>query len=73
MERVYDHRDTNLSDGRRKVRWSLPGSGKRGGVRVIYYNQLQNGQIWLLVIYRKSDQDNIPAHILKRIRDTLES
>lgn len=23
--------------GLRKIRWSLPGKGKRGGVRVIYY------------------------------------
>jgi mRNA-degrading endonuclease RelE of RelBE toxin-antitoxin system len=25
------------SGGLRKIRWGLPGSGKRGGIRVIYY------------------------------------
>ena len=33
------------SGGVLKVRWSLKGRGKRGGVRVIYYNRLANGEI----------------------------
>ncbi|KAF0807846.1 hypothetical protein A167_02821 [Alcanivorax sp. S71-1-4] len=37
------------SGGCRKVRWSVAGSGKRGGVRVIYFTRLANGEIWLLV------------------------
>src|ERR1700722_10709818 len=37
--------------GLRKVRWSRPGMGKRGGARVIYYNVLDDGCIWLLIIY----------------------
>ncbi|WP_338114215.1 transcriptional regulator [Thiorhodococcus mannitoliphagus] len=31
--------------GVRKVRWSMSGSGKQGGVRVIYYNRLADGRI----------------------------
>jgi len=31
--------------GCRKVRWTRAGTGKRGGVRVIDYNQLENGTI----------------------------
>ena len=60
------------SGGCRKVRWSRAGMGKRGGVRVIYYNQLDNGLIYLLVIYAKAVRGNIPAHILKAIRETLD-
>ncbi len=45
--------------GARKVRWSIPGQGKRGGVRVIYFNRLDDGVIYLLAIYRKADQANI--------------
>ena len=60
------------SGGCRKVRWSMPGTGKRGGVRVIYFNLLPNGEIWLLVIYSKSVTGNIPAHILKAIREAIE-
>lgn len=60
------------SGGCRKVRWSVAGSGKRGGARIIYFNRLANGEIWLLVIYSKSVTGNIPAHILKSIREAIE-
>src|SRR5437867_5251223 len=42
------------SGGCRKVRWGRAGGGKRGGVRVIYYNQLADSRIWLLLMYTKS-------------------
>jgi hypothetical protein len=58
--------------GCRKVRWARQGVGKRGGVRVIYFNRLANGVIYLLVIYAKSVRDNIPAHILKAIKEELD-
>ncbi|MGE6608880.1 hypothetical protein ACQKE4_20665, partial [Halomonas sp. NPDC076908] len=61
------------SGGCRKVRWSVAGSGKRGGVRVIYFTKLANGEIWLLVIYKKAVKENIPAHILKSVREVLEN
>ncbi|HET9680024.1 MAG TPA: transcriptional regulator [Gammaproteobacteria bacterium] len=60
------------SGGCRKVRWKMPGMGKRGGARVIYFVQHANGEIWLLTIYSKSIQSNIPAHILKAIREEIE-
>jgi hypothetical protein len=50
----------------------MTGTGKRGGVRVIYFNRLHNGEIWLLVIYSKKVTGNIPAHILKAIREAIE-
>jgi hypothetical protein len=61
------------SGGCRKVRWSRQGAGKRGGVRVIYYNQLTEGCIYLLLIYAKSATDNIPAAVLKSIKETLHA
>lgn len=60
------------SGGVRKIRWSRKGTGKRGGVRVIYYNRLANGEIWLLLIYAKNKHENIPAHVLKAIKEELE-
>ncbi len=42
-----------------------------GGARVIHFNRLANGEIWLLVIYRKSVKGNIPAHTLKAIREVI--
>lgn len=59
------------SGGCRKVRWAASGRGKRGGARVIYYNRLDEGRIWLLVIYTKAVRGNIPAHILRAIKEAL--
>ena len=60
------------SGGIRKVRWKRKGMGKRGGTRVVYYNRLESGTIWLLLIYAKSAQENIPAHILKQIKEEID-
>ena len=61
------------SGGVRKVRWSRKGTGKRGGVRVVYFNRLANGEIWLLLIYAKSVQDNIPAAVLRALKQEIEN
>lgn len=55
------------------MRWSRQGTGKRGGVRVIYYNRLVYGEIWLLLIYTKSARENIPAHILRAIKAEVDN
>jgi len=59
------------SGGCRKIRWARAGSGKRGGVRVIYTTHLLVGVVVLLVIYAKSARDNIPAHVLKQIVEEM--
>jgi hypothetical protein len=61
------------SGGCRKVRWARPGTGKRGGVRVIYFTHLMAGEIWLLLVYAKSVRASIPGHILKAIREEIEN
>ena len=61
------------SGGVRKVRWGSAGRGKRGGVRVIYFNRLVNGEIWLLLVYGKSVRENIPAHVLRQIKEEIEN
>jgi hypothetical protein len=60
------------SGGVRKVRWSRKGTGKRGGVRVVYFNRLANGEIWLLLIYAKSALDNVPTNVLKQLKLEIE-
>jgi hypothetical protein len=59
------------SGGCRKIRWTRKGIGKSGGVRVIYYNMLEDETIWLLLIYAKNKHENIPAHILKAIKEEI--
>jgi len=46
--------------------------GKTRGARIIYFNRLTNGEIWLLLIYTKNVTANIPAHLLKAIRQEIE-
>ena len=60
------------SGGCRKVRWAREGTGKRGGVRVIHYNRLADGVIYLLLIYAKGAQETIAPAILKKIRETID-
>ncbi len=44
--------------GIRKVRWSRAGTGKRGGVRVIYFYHDSAMPLYLLMIYAKSQREN---------------
>ena len=57
--------------GLRKVRWNRAGMGKRGGARVIYFNQLDRGVIWLLIVYAKAKFDNLPTTFLNRLKEEL--
>ena len=47
------------SGGVRKVRWRRPGTGKSGGVRVIYFTRTTEEEVVLLLIYAKAKTDNI--------------
>ena len=59
------------SGGVRKIRWSRQGAGKRGGVRVVYFNRLADGEVWLLLIYSKSVKDNVPTELLKLLKQEV--
>lgn len=61
------------SGGIRKVRWRRSGSGKSGGVRVIYFTRTAAEEIVLLTLYAKSKTDNLTGPKLKEIRHALES
>ncbi|STR22252.1 type II toxin-antitoxin system RelE/ParE family toxin [Klebsiella oxytoca] len=58
--------------GFRKIRWSRPGAGKRGGVRVIYYNVMIKGRIYLALIYPKNEQDELSQEQKKMLRQVAE-
>jgi RelE toxin of RelE / RelB toxin-antitoxin system len=60
------------SGGLRKVRWARPGSGKSGGVRIIYFTRSEEGEVLLLTMFAKGSTGNIPTAKLKEIRRALE-
>ncbi len=55
------------AEGARKIRWSAGSKGKRGGVRIIYFNQIGQGLIYLVTIYPKSQRENISAKEINKV------
>lgn len=60
------------SGGVRKVRWAREGSGKSGGMRIVYLTRNEAGEVYLLTLYAKSKSENISLDTLKEIRRALE-
>ena len=60
------------SGGVRKVRWVREGTGKSGGVRIVYLALNESGEVYLLTLYAKSESENISLSTLKEIRRALE-
>lgn len=56
----------------RKVRWGLPGTGKRGGLRLIYYWQKAEDRIYMLLVYRKSRQEDLTPQQLRVLRKLVK-
>jgi hypothetical protein len=61
------------SGGVRKLRWGGAGRGKRGGLRVIYFLRRRNDEVWMLTLYAKNVADNIPAKVLKKIKEAIDA
>lgn len=60
------------SGGMRKIRWAGGGHGKRGGLRLIYYWWAAKDRISMLLVYPKSEQDDLSADQVKQLRRALE-
>ena len=45
--------------GIRKLRWARPGTGKSGGVRIIYFYHNQSMPLFLLTLFAKGDRSNL--------------
>ena len=57
--------------GIRKARWARRGSGKRGGLRAIYYWSPDEEAFFMLFMYPKSVQDDLTAEQLKILRQAV--
>lgn len=58
--------------GLRKLRWSLENKGKRGGIRVIYYWQVAEDQIYFFTLYAKNEVSDLSAREKKTLKQMLE-
>ena len=47
------------SSGLRKLRWGGKGRGKRGGLRVIYYQAKEEDTFYMLFVYPKNEQEDL--------------
>ncbi len=54
------------------MRWGLPGRGKRGGVRVIYYWVTKEHQILFLTAYAKNEASDLSPDTIKAIREIVK-
>jgi len=60
------------SGGLRKIRWRVPGSGKRGGARVIYYWAVQARTILMLFAFRKNEVSDLTPKQIQTLRKIVE-
>jgi hypothetical protein len=61
------------SGGVRKLRWARPGTGKRGGLRIIYFVRYRPNEFWMLTVYAKAKRGNIAAHILRQLVEAFRN
>ena|SRR5271165_694084 len=59
--------------GARKLRWAVGSRGKRGGVRVVYYFESEEGPLVLFSIYKKGRKDNLTMSEKAELRAVIKS
>ena len=59
------------SRGLRKIRWGLPGKGKRGGARIIYYWDKATDRVYMLAAYPKNRQETLTSEQLRTLRKLI--
>jgi mRNA-degrading endonuclease RelE of RelBE toxin-antitoxin system len=61
--------------GFRKLRWAdgRRGKGRRGGLRVIYYWLMNDGQFWMFAIYDKDELEHLTADQEKVLKKAIET
>lgn len=60
------------SGGLRKIRWNASGSGKRGGLRVIYYWDVPDSAFFMLVVYKKAKKEDLTQNQIKTLRKLVK-
>jgi hypothetical protein len=58
--------------GLRKLRWRVSGTGKRGGLRTIYYWDVPSEVCYMLYAYKKSAQSDLTQQQLRVLRNLVK-
>ena len=58
--------------GLRKLRWRVSGTGKRGGLRTIYYWVVPSEVCYMLYAYKKSAQSDLTQQQLRVLRNLVK-
>jgi hypothetical protein len=59
--------------GLRKLRWVVPGKGKSGGLRIIYYLYVSKEIIYMLFVYSKSEQKDLTGKQVNVLKEYLRN
>lgn len=59
--------------GLRKLRVPLPGRGKRGGARVIYYHWTSQERCYLVYAYAKNVASDLTKEQLRRLAEVIDT
>lgn len=54
------------AESARKVRWTRQGTGKRGGVRIIYFHLVGDEVVLLVMVYAKAALTTVKPKDIKR-------
>ena len=60
-------------NGVRKARWGKQATGKRGGVRVIYFYAISAEVVLLLAVYAKNEREDLTNDQKKQINQIIEA
>lgn len=55
--------------GVRKIRWARPGTGKRGGARVVYFYHDDERPLYLLLAYAKARKEDLSPAEKRKVRE----
>jgi hypothetical protein len=60
--------------GFRKMRWADPrrGKGRRGGLRIIYYEFARDHQIWLMTLFDKNEASDLSPKEKKTLSAAIQ-